>query len=504
MMPTSYIAFELGDAAVEDVHEEYGPAYLTLHRERGLPRTERSFRIELPIACLTSLSVLPAFVSQRWGFEGPPRNVRVLSKYFDRSESPLLQENFGFVRTSFPMGGAGMPFPQLYSPLSLITAEALADGGSAKEENAEYLTDEGAILDRLAERNPRATILSLANISRFFSPYLELGEYGWSDGISLVVGDSVDDRLMFWNGYQRVGAGDFGEVSILRLPAGCAADGALLRRLAGIIQRRGRRGVQGHSGVVTVRSCSLSQAQLDDVAAQLRQASGWLSVRAVRHDGHADTLPPIRDRERVGYRWGSFFNNLESRVTTEFSGRRLIVPVATPWHMREALPPAGLRSGSWMEDLAVDREVDHCPHSNQRHIWMLPRRLRLDKAFVLEGGSTGAHDRIRRALRVTSTGLPAVEFRHGQDAMSLSMPEDLDAFRNGLSPLYEWAPFDGGRERAPQERSRFRYSRPSDKGPLSAGRAGAVRDAAGRLLLLDARVLARCAGDAGRNAGRAQ
>jgi hypothetical protein len=171
-----YSFVELTDAAVAAMHEGYGPGYLTLHRERGLPRQERSFRIELPMECLPSLSVLPAFASHRWGFEGPPRNIRIITKYFDQSESALLQENFGFVRTSFPMGGAGMPFPQFYRPLSLITAEAMADGRSAKEEGAEYLTDEGAILERLGERNPGAAILTLANMSGFFSPHLELGE----------------------------------------------------------------------------------------------------------------------------------------------------------------------------------------------------------------------------------------------------------------------------------------------------------------------------------------
>jgi hypothetical protein len=142
-----YSFVELTDDAVAQIHEGFGPAYLALHRERGL-RRERSFRIELPISCLPSLSVLPAFASHFWSLDGRQRNVRLLTKYFDRSESAFLQENFGFVRSSFPMGVAGLSFPHLYSPLSLITAGALADGHSAKEEGAEYLTEEGAILDR--------------------------------------------------------------------------------------------------------------------------------------------------------------------------------------------------------------------------------------------------------------------------------------------------------------------------------------------------------------------
>jgi hypothetical protein len=60
------------------------------------------------------------------------------------------------------------------------------------------------------------------------------------------------------------------------------------------------------------------------------------------------------------------------------------VPHAIPWHMREAPPPAGLREGSWMVDLAIDRLNDHCRFANERHIWVLPWRLHLEKAFKVE------------------------------------------------------------------------------------------------------------------------
>jgi hypothetical protein len=199
------------------------------------------------------------------------------------------------------MGGAGLPFPQLYSPLSLITAEALADRRSAKEEGAEYLTDEGAILDRLAERNPGATILTMANLSAFFSPHLETRGHNWWDGVSLVVGDSADDWLLFWNGFHRAGLGEFGEVTVLRLPAGRADDRALLTRIGAIIERRGKRGPQGQNPVVTLRSCSLSQGRLQEVAAPLREAQGWLGIRAVHHIDHAECIPAIPDPGRVGH-----------------------------------------------------------------------------------------------------------------------------------------------------------------------------------------------------------
>ena len=365
-----------------------------------------------------------------------------------------------------------MPFPQFYSPLSLITAEALADRRSAKEEGAEYLTEEGAILDRLAERNPGSTILTLANLSAFFSPHLETRGHNWSDGVSLIVGDSADDRLLFWNAFHRTGLGDFGKVAVLRLPAGRGDDRALLTRIGAIIERRGKRGPQGQNPIVTLRSCSLSQERLQEVAARLREGQGRLGIRAIHHADHAECIPAMPDPDRAGYSWGSFLNNLESRATTEFVGNRLTVPRALPWHIREVLPPAGLRDGSWMEDLEIERHVDHCPYANQRHTWVLPRRMRLEKTFKLEGGTDGPHGRYEHVLRVTRHGLPAVALRHGQENMALTIPEDTDAFREAVSPLFEWAPFDRQRDGAPTGRARFRYSEPSDKGRYLLGVLG--------------------------------
>lgn len=71
----SFIA--LDDSSVAHVHERYGPAHLVKHcAHRSDPAGERSFRIELPVTGLSSLSVLPVFRSRTWGFDGPPRDVK--------------------------------------------------------------------------------------------------------------------------------------------------------------------------------------------------------------------------------------------------------------------------------------------------------------------------------------------------------------------------------------------------------------------------------------------
>jgi hypothetical protein len=126
-----------------------------------------------------------------------------------------------------------------------------------------------------------------------------------------------------------------------------------------------------------------------------------------------------------------------------------------------------------MADLVIDRHVDHSRYSNERHTWVLPRRLRLDNAFRLEGGEGAPRNEL--VLRVTRHGLLAVPLRHDQANLALMAPDDTDAFRQALNPMFEWRPFDKNREQAPVARPRFGYSEPSDKGRYLLGVLGRFR-----------------------------
>lgn len=117
-----YSFVPLSDACVEALHERYAPAHLVRHRDCDADSPAgRRFRIDLPLACLSSLSVIPAFMSRSWGFQKAPRDLKILTKLWDRSASPLLQENFGFLSSSFISGDIGSAHPDLYSSCSLIT-----------------------------------------------------------------------------------------------------------------------------------------------------------------------------------------------------------------------------------------------------------------------------------------------------------------------------------------------------------------------------------------------
>jgi hypothetical protein len=195
----SFVALE--DAAVAHIHERYGPAHLIRHREFCAdPAKERSFRIELPVAGLSSLSVLPVFRGRTWGFDGPPREVKVLNKHWDRSASPFLEENFGFLSKTFSNGMIGRAHPDLFACTTLITAESLNDRREGKDPQATHLTSEADVLVALAVPGGP---LTLAQLSDWFCPWLDTGDGLGEPGTCVVVGDTAEDRLLSWTRSRR-------------------------------------------------------------------------------------------------------------------------------------------------------------------------------------------------------------------------------------------------------------------------------------------------------------
>ncbi len=465
-----YSFARLDNAAVADVHERYGPGRLLLHRDwRRDAKEERSFRIELPLRGLSSLSVLPVFASRSWGFDGPPRNIKLLTKFWDGSESSFLQENFGFVSASFVGGAVTTAYPDLFSGMTLITQEALDNRQWRKDERASHVTSEDAVLDALGGN---CGPLTLAQLSEWFSPYLETGEGLGPDGTCIVAGDTAEDRLLSWNVHHRFARLSLSEITALRLPASRQSDDAFLGRIRSLLERRGARGHNNRNEHVTLMSCSLSQAELETLAERMRKPERWLAVTVQRQDDPSVLAPRFRDPMRVHYTLGGYMAEPQGRATAEFQGSRAPVPVAMPWHMREALPPAGLRGGNWMVDITLDRLNDHSRFADQRDIWMLPRRLRLERAFALERESDQDYQSDDRFLRVMRSGAFGLALDTTTTRAAITVPDDLDAMRMGICNNAEWVLFDTERKDAPRGRLRFAYAEPSDKGRYLLGVLG--------------------------------
>ena len=81
-------------------------------------------------------------------------------------------------------------------------------------------------------------LFSLAQTSDFFCPVLDLRSEMMRDGTHIVVGDSIDDRMIFWNLYHRFPHLSFSEIAVLRLSSSHVSDNDFLARVRKILERR--------------------------------------------------------------------------------------------------------------------------------------------------------------------------------------------------------------------------------------------------------------------------
>jgi hypothetical protein len=460
MMQTSFTALSrsvmgLLRQCMKDMGQRTSCIIIQSHRCGGAAH----FRIEMPVRCLPSLSTIPAWLSRSWGFGERVTNPQIIDKYFDQSKSPFIKENFGFLSDTFqPI--VAMSCSDIFRTITLIEQASRDNPQWGKSSVAEYVTDERQILERLGEATPT---LSLTFASDLFVPYLVTDYSDWSGGVSLVVGDSVDDRLLFWNQHHRQEDVWIGSITGLRLPTTRMTDTELLTLIKKIVAQRGRLDSQSRRNM-TVRSCSLSQAELDSFVEVLRGQDFWGAIHAVHHDSHAACIPSFSETHPPHYRYNISFAQLRTSEALDFSGDQTQVPHAVPWHMREALPPATIRDGNWIVDLTIDRLNDRCGYASERHAWVLPRRLPLHKSFKVVWPDDSAQYYSERVTRVSRHGLLSLPKSHDQRFVSMTMPDDIDAFRNALCTSLEWLPFDRGRERPALGRDRYAYAEPSDKG----------------------------------------
>lgn len=451
-----YSYAKLNEAAVQSTHEQFCPARLMYHNVQRFGQV--NYKPELPFSGLNSLSVIPALLEQSWGPFGKIVDLRILNKFWDQSESRVLRENFGFLSASFRNSAVAESAPEYFKCTTLITKASLNDGHYRKDPHAEYVSDELSVLEKMSKPNP---LMTLSELSDTFCPFLQTNFSGDDPSLNLIVGDSVSDRLLFWNGHHRSGERIGRELNSLRLTVTDCSNEPLVFAFKNLIERRGR----SHNGHhhATIHSTSVDPDTLHQFAERFRGKDGWLSVRVAANQTHGSCIPQFKeDEQHIRFVYG--YRPVPQRITSmlEFYGDRLQIPAATPWHISEARPPASIRGGRWMIDLYIERLVNHSRYSNVSHDWTLPRRLRLQQAFQLE--REVSHSEFgSKFIRINRFGYPCVASDIDGEVGSISIPEDVDVFRAGLCNDFEWQPFDRD-QKGSTGFNRFRYAEPSDKG----------------------------------------
>lgn len=314
------------------------------------------------------------------------------------------------------------------------------------------VADASALLTNMAT-NKR--VIGLSQLSAMITPRLDLRSFHWSNSFNLVVGDTVPDRVLYWNARALISPWRDGSDVDLCVPRAKFDDPVFVESLREYLNHRNH--VNGDSGSgsgrVTIRSVSLGADELIRLTEQLRHAKDWWGGIDANHEqiaSVADCIPEAKKLEDTFLVVGRHGFRSPNLWAESFSiGNELRLNATEPEHLRHN--PASLinpSSGAWAIDLDIERAVDHSPYSNVRHRWRLPRRLRVTSAFCRHYQISQSHGAFT-AARVSAEGFLTLFTVATSAFPNVSLPSDQEAIVSALTRGRDWIPFNGFRDQSP-------------------------------------------------------
>jgi hypothetical protein len=372
-------------------------------------------RFQLDKQALSSLSWLPFLKVTSGGFRARPEVI--LDRYPGWQDDGLITDNFGTLHGSFDS------FP-LHRQLADIVRPLMLTPKDAPEDRWRYGIDGEEVVDGYGALNvltKSSQTISLAYLSNIYSKHIEVRSHKWTNSFCLVVGDTFVDRISCWNAGLLFHDAQQQTYKTLRLPASVINDATKIERIKTFINGNNWINMYGSQPQVTVRSSSLSEAQLKDFAQQVGSKGSWCVYHVQPIDSIEDCCPPPPKKHESS--WMPVRND-NPDVQIPLRHKTESVPAPQPFHLKHAPSAHPICSaGQWMAHCKIDRTEDNNRFSNLRDTWLLPKRNQLTRLFL---GHVEA--------RITAEGNLAIPVDSAVQRIEISEPDDRDFF---LSLLHQ-------------------------------------------------------------------
>ena len=367
---------------VLEIHERLSPAEYIFHELGQEPRLDVfGFKPSYDFSLLSSLSVV--FRLARYSpaaVEGAP--VKIIDSWHTETPTRFLTDSFGTYHVS---RGTSVYPPDAAAAASLITivSPEMKAGKFDIPRELNSIPNEMAAFKEFADR--RATSLSLA--STLFVPRRDIQARRWSGSFNLVVGDSFADRVLFWNARLLIPAWLDNDLCCLRVRLDQLKEPEFLTVLGGLLNRRNHVNAgTGGQPQLTIRSVSLSAAELAEANSLVSSTKPWSAVTIDKVNGLDDIVPSAgliqlaRERKGIG---GEFFprNDWTRFMWSAPSARPpTTVPVTLQTHQCDSCSQRVIGAPISFSNMTVRgrdsaKEIDGCCRADGE--WRAPSRRRL-------------------------------------------------------------------------------------------------------------------------------
>lgn len=424
-----YSYVKLPHEAVLELHERLTPADYVFHefyKDRG-ELIAASLRPRHHFVSLSSLSTI--FRLGRHAPIGIGPKIKIIDSWFTEKPSRLLTDNFGTYHGSAATG--------IYPNDAQATAGLLTIVSDEFFDNREYGVPKD--LDRVANEyqafkeflNNRATSMSM--LSSLYGSRVEVVDRHWGDSFNLVVGETFEDRLMFWNARLLLPTWLDSELCCFRVSLEDLKDEDFITFLASLINLRNHvNSGNGGQAQLKIRSASHSEDELTPILGILRRAKLWgpSGIQIVPMGHVLPSQESTRHAREMLHVIDGSFRGVESR-SFGWTPPIARVPGSSPDHLRDAPSKQSFTLGNWAVDLSFEHEENET-HFGGHNIWMLPKRWRMDGGFHKKYSIRGFGQQPSPLSRTSRLGKLTVFAGADMILESIIVPSTEDAMRSAL------------------------------------------------------------------------
>lgn len=401
-----------------------------------------------------------------------PANIPLIFDVGDTGEvSRSLIDTFGSISQSFPYSTFPDDVSDFAKTVTLTDTLKHSDPRRLPKPSGDVVFSEAEAWAAMLQKSTP----TLSTISAYRSPRTELEISDISSYFQLIIGDSLEDRVLHWNIAQFFPKWRDGELTSLRITKSELDEPAILEAIREYVQRRNRISQPNNSAsYVAVRSASLDLPTLEELSERLKAPRAWAHFRTHSHDRASDILPSREKFEALQFDYPSMGQMLTSWEEFPWNGHAVAPPEVTPRHLSEIANKSNLHVGSWAIDFAFDRHADHSQYSNVSHTWRFSRRYRMANAVRIASKDRGElRDGLMPLRRVERFGFLTAFASLQRSVQFVTMPSDEEAFLQAF--VLEGMRYPRSRVPVVARAPALRFER-SDKGDYLKGITGLFGD----------------------------